>query len=103
MVVRGEVPPAVRRNMELWVGCIAGALEENEYRGLLKAAGFSSIDIEATRVYRLEDAEAFLAGSGVESATMSSDIDGRFMSAFIRATKSAETKAKTCCGPDCCS
>ncbi|MEO7501377.1 MAG: arsenite methyltransferase [Gemmatimonadaceae bacterium] len=101
VVVRGEVPDEVKRNMELWVGCIAGALEENEYRGLLKAAGFSSIDIEPTRVYRLEDAEAFLAGSGVDSATMSSDIDGRFMSAFIRATKSVG--AKSCCGSDCCS
>jgi SAM-dependent methyltransferase len=101
VVVRGEVPDEVKRNMELWVGCIAGALEEDEYRRLLEAAGFTGIDIEPTRVYRLEDAEAFLAGSGVESATMSSDIDGRFMSAFIRATKSVETKS--CCGPDCCS
>jgi SAM-dependent methyltransferase len=101
VVVRGDVPDEVKRNMELWVGCIAGALEEDEYRRLLEAAGFTGIDIEPTRVYRLEDAEAFLAGSGVESATMSSDIDGRFMSAFIRATKSVETKS--CCGPDCCS
>ena len=101
VVVRGAVPAEVRRNMELWVGCIAGALEENEYRGLLKAAGFNSIDIEPTRVYRLEDAEAFLAGSGLDSGTVSSDIDGRFMSAFIRATKSAEEKK--CCGPKCCS
>ncbi len=101
VVVRGEVPDEVKRSMELWVGCIAGALEEDEYRSLLKAAGFSSIDIEPTRVYRLEDAEAFLAGSGVDAATMSSDIDGRFMSAFVRATKRVE--AKTCCGPDCCS
>ena len=101
VVVRGEVPDQVKRSMELWVGCIAGALEENEYRSLLKAAGFSSIDIEPTRVYRLEDAEAFLTGSGVDAAGMSSDIDGRFMSAFIRATKSVEPKS--CCGPDCCS
>jgi len=101
VVVRGEMPADIKRSMELWVGCIAGALEENEYRGLLKAAGFSSIDIEPTRVYRLEDAEAFLAGSGVDSGTMTSDIDGRFMSAFIRATKRVE--AKTCCGPECCS
>ena len=101
VVVRGEVPADIKRSMELWVGCIAGALEENEYRGLLNAAGFSSIDIEPTRVYRLEDAEAFLAGSGVDSGTMTSDIDGRFMSAFIRATKRVE--AKTCCGPECCS
>jgi len=106
VVVRGEVPDELKRNMELWVGCIAGALEENEYRRLLESAGFTSIDIEPTRVYRLEDAEAFLGGSGVESQTMSSDIDGRFMSAFIRATKSVQTKSaetKSCCGPDCCS
>src|SRR5688500_3512480 len=100
VVVRGEVPPDVRRSMELWVGCIAGALEEDEYRRFLNAAGFNSIDIEPTRVYRLDDAEAFLAGSGLDPATVSSDIDGRFMSAFIRATKPAEAKA--CCGSECC-
>jgi arsenite methyltransferase len=101
VVVRGEVPADVKRNMELWVGCIAGALEENEYRRFLTAAGFDSIDIEPTRVYRLDDAEAFLAGSGLDPATVSSDIDGRFMSAFIRATKPLEEKA--CCGSECCS
>ena len=114
VVVRGEVPAEVKRNMELWVGCVAGALEENEYRRLLGAAGFTAIDIEPTRVYRLEDAEAFLAGSGLDPVTISSAIDGRFMSAFIRGTKSAETKSapeavseeraeKACCGSDCCS
>jgi hypothetical protein len=87
--------------MELWVGCIAGALEETEYRRFLNAAGFNSIDIEPTRVYRLDDAEAFLTGSGLDRATVSSDIDGRFMSAFIRATKPAEARA--CCGSECCS
>jgi len=117
VVVRGEVPAEVKRNMELWVGCVAGALEESDYRRLLKEAGFSGIDIEPTRVYRLEDAEAFLAGSGLDPATVSSEIDGRFMSAFIRATKAHDTEAagattkaipaggaeKACCGSECCS
>jgi arsenite methyltransferase len=87
VVVRGETPPEVRRNMELWIGCVAGALEEQEYRGLLSAAGFEAIDIEPTRVYKVEDASAFLAGSGLDSASLASQIDGKFMSAFIRATK----------------
>src|SRR6266540_3567106 len=119
VVVRGEVPAEVKRNMELWVGCVAGALDENEYRRLLGAAGFTAIDIEPTRVYRLEEAEAFLVGSGLDPATVSSAIDGRFMSAFIRGTKSIAMKTvaalplheatpeptaeKACCGSDCCS
>jgi arsenite methyltransferase len=114
VVVRGEVPPEVKRNMELWVGCVAGALEEGEYHHLLEEAGFSGIDIEPTRVYRLQDAEAFLVGSGLDPATISSEIDGRFMSAFIRATKSNEAipvatvaipekDAGACCGSECCS
>jgi arsenite methyltransferase len=89
VVVRGEVPDEVKRNMELWVGCVAGALEESEYGRLLAAAGFMNVDIEPTRIYRLEDAAAFLAGSGLDAATLSSEIDGRFMSAFVRATKPA--------------
>jgi ubiquinone/menaquinone biosynthesis C-methylase UbiE len=100
VVVRGEVPVNVRRNMELWVGCVAGALEEKEYERILANAGFNSIDIEPTRIYRTEDAAAFLAGSGLDAETLSTEIDGRFMSAFIRAQKPQATK--TCCGPDCC-
>lgn len=110
VVVRGEVPDAVKRNMELWIGCVAGALEESEYSRLLTEAGFASVEIEPTRVYRLEDAEAFLAGSGLDTATLSSEIDGRFMSAFVRATKPAAAATRelqlapagSCCGPDCC-
>ena len=112
VVVRGEVPDDVKRNMELWVGCVAGALEESEYARLLGAAGFGDIDIEPTRIYRLEDAEAFLAGSGLDAATLSSEIDGRFMSAFVRGTKPhgvttssrelATAPESACCGPDCC-
>jgi SAM-dependent methyltransferase len=111
VVVRGETPDEVRRNMELWIGCVAGALEEMEYRDLLADAGFRRIDIEPTRIYKSEDAAAFLAGSGLDPATFASQIDGKFMSAFVRATKphraSAVSRpipqAKSCCGPECCS
>jgi len=108
VVVRGEVPAAVKRNMELWVGCVAGALEEKEYARLLERAGFEAIDIEPTRIYHLEDAAAFLAGSGLDTAIVSPDIDGRFISAFVRAKKPAESVAfdseveAACCGADCC-
>lgn len=103
VVVRGEVPDEVKRNMELWIGCVAGALEEKEYDRLLANAGFESIDIEPTRIYRSEDAAAFLDGSGIDSPTLASEIDGRFMSAFVRATRPADRAAAKCCGPDCCS
>ncbi len=89
VVVRGEVPAEVKRNMELWIGCVAGALEENEYRRLLAGAGFTAIDIEPTRVYHLNDAKAFLEGSGLDTAALSPEIEGRFMSAFVRAAKPA--------------
>jgi SAM-dependent methyltransferase len=109
VVVRGEVPAEVKRNMELWVGCVAGALEEKEYGRLLAEAGFASIDIEPTRIYRMEDASAFLAGSGLDSVTLSSEIDGRFMSAFVRATKpdapaslEPDIASESCCGSECC-
>jgi SAM-dependent methyltransferase len=103
VVVRGEAPPEVRRNMELWIGCVAGALEEMEYRDLLADAGFRRVDVEPTRVYKAEDAQAFLIGSGLDPATFAAEIDGKFMSAFIRATKPAPLKeAASCCGPSCC-
>jgi arsenite methyltransferase len=110
VVVRGETPPEVRRNMELWIGCVAGALEEMDYRDLLADAGFRRIDIEPTRVYKGEDAAAFLAGTGLDADTFSRQIDGKFMSAFVRATKprdnrvlgAAPQKEGACCGPDCC-
>ena len=86
VVVRGEIPPAVKRSMELWVGCVAGALEENEFKTLLADAGFKDIDIEPTRVYGGDDAAAFLEGAGLDSS-QASEIDGRFMSAFVRGTK----------------
>src|SRR5881394_3225532 len=111
VVVRGDAPAEVRRNMEMWIGCVAGALEEMEYRDLLADAGFRRVDIEPTRVYKAKDAETFLTGSGLDPATFASQIDGKFMSAFIRGTKPAGLKTvlalpkaeKSCCGPDCCS
>jgi arsenite methyltransferase len=111
VVVRGETPAEVRRNMELWIGCVAGALEEMEYRDLLADAGFRRVDIEPTRIYKAEDAAAFLTGSGLDAETFANQIEGKFMSAFVRAVKpktvlgsrpSAVGEPKACCGPDCC-
>jgi arsenite methyltransferase len=87
VVTRGAVPEQLRRDVLLWVGCIAGALEENEYRAKLKAAGFEGIGIEPTRVYQIEDARAFLSGKGVDVDAIAKDVDGKFMSAFVRAVK----------------
>ncbi len=90
VVVRGEVPSAVRRNIELWAGCIAGALEENEYRAKLIAAGFGDVTVEPTRVYRVDDAREFLATSGIDVEAAAAAVDGKFMSAFVRAVKPVE-------------
>ena len=87
VVVRGEVPQEIRRNVELWIGCVAGALEEREYRDKLATAGFESIGVEPTRVYRAEDARQFLADKGVDADAVAPQVDGKFMSAFVRATK----------------
>jgi SAM-dependent methyltransferase len=86
VVVRGAVPPAIRKSVELWIGCVAGALEEEDYRGKLARAGFEGVEIEPTRVYRAEDARAFLAGAGIDEAALA-QVDGKFMSAFVRARK----------------
>lgn len=87
VVVRGEIPPDVRRSMELWVGCVAGALTEEQYLGGLARAGFEEIGIEPTRIYELEDAKAFLAGSGLDTEVLARQVSGRVMGAFIRARK----------------
>src|SRR4029077_2829610 len=100
VVVRGEVPDNVRKSMELWVGCIAGALEENEYREKLARAGFESIEIETTRVYKAEEARDFLAAAGLDPETVGPQIDGKFISAFVRAVK--PVSAVACCGSGCC-
>ena len=106
VISRGEVPPMVRRNMELWIGCVAGALEEQEFLQLLRDSGFDNPTIEPTRVYTAEDAAAFLAGSGLDAATFASDIDGKFFSGFVRAVKPGQPEQnhadESCCGSDCC-
>jgi SAM-dependent methyltransferase len=100
VVVRGDVPQQVRRSMEMWVGCIAGALHDHEYLAKLTRAGFEGIDIEPTRVYSIEDARQFLAGEGIDVDAIAPQVENKFMSAFIRAVKPAP---KECCGPACCS
>ena len=120
VVVRGEVPADVRRSMELWVGCVAGALEEQEFRTLLAENGFTDIDIEPTRLYKGDDARVFLQDAGINVDANLAEIDGKFMAAFVRATKPAGEHAvvtpvtkrrpleqaspatDACCGPDCC-
>jgi ubiquinone/menaquinone biosynthesis C-methylase UbiE len=99
VVVRGQVPDAIRKSMELWVGCVAGALGDDEYVAKLAKAGFEGVSIEETRVYGLDDARAFLAGAGVDVDAVAREIDGTFISGFIRATKPG---AAPCCGQDCC-
>jgi len=104
VVVRGDVPDQVRRSMEMWVGCIAGALHDREYIGKLAKAGFDGIDIEPTRVYSIEDARQFLTGEGIDVDAIAPQVENKFMSAFIRAFKpNLETSSKECCGPACCS
>ena len=101
VVVRGDdVPEAVRRSMELWVGCVAGALEENSYREKLIRAGFDNVDVEPTRIYQADDARQFLDEAGLSDESVLAQIDGRFMSAFVRAQK--PLAAKTCCASTCC-
>jgi len=87
VVVRGEVPAVIRRSVELWIGCVAGALEEGEYRAKLGKAGFEAVDIEPTRIYRTEDAREFLDREGIDAAAIAPSVDGKFMSAFVRARK----------------
>jgi arsenite methyltransferase len=98
VVTRGAVPEEVRNSMLLWVGCIAGALQDDEYRAKLTGAGFTAIEIEPTRVYEIEDARAFLSGEGIDVDAMAPQVEGKFMSAFIRAMK-----PNACCAPGCCS
>jgi SAM-dependent methyltransferase len=105
VVTRGDVPEQLRRDVLLWAGCIAGALEENDYRMRLAAAGFEAIGIEPTRVYNIEDAREFLSGKGVEVDAIAPVVDGKFMSAFVRAKKpgvAPDAKTAACCGPTCC-
>jgi arsenite methyltransferase len=100
VVTRGEMLPEIRKSVLLWVGCIAGALQETEYRNKLAAAGFGDVDVEPTRVYKMEDAREFLSGQGLDVDALAPQVDGKFLSAFIRAVKPAS--AKPCCHPSCC-
>jgi arsenite methyltransferase len=102
VVTRGEMLPEIRKSVLLWVGCISGALEENEYRQKLEHAGFADVEIEPTRIYRVEDAREFLAGQGFDVDALAPQVDGKFLSAFIRAVKPA-AGSEPCCGPTCCS
>lgn len=100
VVTRGEMPPEIRQSVLAWVGCIAGALEENDYRSKLASAGFEKIEVEPTRIYRAEDAREFLAGQGIDVNVIAPQVDGKFLSAFIRAAKPEAKQAR--CGPTCC-
>src|SRR5450631_2581219 len=115
VVVRGEVPAALRRNMELWVGCVAGALSDDDYLSKLAAAGFEAAEIEVTRVYTVEDAQEFLAGQCADLQQLASQVDGKFVSGFIRAVKPGANRnaapapatavraseGSSCCAPKC--
>ena len=102
VVTHGEIVPEVRRSMLLWVGCVAGALEDIAYRTKLEAAGFEQIEIEPTRVYRAEDAREILSAEGIDVEKLAPQVDGKFMSAFVRAVKPANAAKDPCCGPTCC-
>ena len=101
VVTRGAMLPEIRQSVLLWVGCIAGALEETDFRNKLAAAGFENVEIEPTRIYQVEDAREFLSGQGLDVDAIAPQIDGKFLAAFIRATKPV-LKAASCCGPTCC-
>lgn len=101
VVTKGEILPEIRKSVLLWVGCVAGALDEAEYRAKLSAAGFEQVDVEPTRIYRAADAKEFLATEGIDADTIAPQVDGKFMSAFVRAVKPSQAN-DSCCGPTCC-
>jgi SAM-dependent methyltransferase len=98
VVTRGAMRPEIRQSVLLWVGCVAGALTEDDYRAKLATAGFGQIDIEPTRIYRVDDAREFLTAAGINADAIAPEVDGKFLSAFIRAVKPQQS----CCGPTCC-
>lgn len=97
VVTRGSIPDSVRQDVLLWVGCIAGALDEGDYRRKLAAAGFEGVTVDATRIYKVDDAREFLAGKGVDVDALAPQMEGKFLSAFIRATKPGRSAAAPCC------
>jgi len=99
VVTRGEINDEIRKSVLLWVGCVAGALDENQYQAKLMAAGFGEVAIDPTRIYRVDDACEFLSAAGVDVDVIAPQVDGKIMSAFVRAVKPV---AKSCCGPTCC-
>jgi SAM-dependent methyltransferase len=103
VVVRGEIPAEIRKNVELWIGCVAGALEEGDYRAKLVAAGFANVDLEPPRVYRAEEARGFLQGSGIDVDAIADQVDGKFASMFVRATKPAAATVEVYDPAMCCS
>jgi SAM-dependent methyltransferase len=100
VVTRGEILPEIRQSVLLWVGCVAGAMEESEYRSKLASAGFEQIELEPTRIYRVEDAREFLSGENIDVDAIAPQVDGTIMSAFVRAVKPQRQQA--CCAPTCC-
>jgi SAM-dependent methyltransferase len=105
VVVRGPVPADIRRSVELWAGCVAGALDESNYLAKLASTGFADVEIEPTRVYTIDDARQFLTAQGVDVDAIAPQIDGKFASAFIRARKPAVQRvgsSASCCAPTCC-
>lgn len=100
IVVRGSLPPDIRHSMELWAGCVAGALEQSAYLTKLKQAGFAEVSIQPTRIYSAADAREFLSGAGLDVETVAQEVDGKFASGFIRAVK--PKKEQSCCSPTCC-
>jgi arsenite methyltransferase len=106
VVVRGELPAQIRRSMEQWVGCVAGALSETDYRAKLATAGFDSVDVDVTREYSFDDARTFLRSEGLDADRLAREVDGRVVSAFVRASKPAKAAGSSadqpCCGPTCC-
>lgn len=102
VVTRGEINPEIRNSLLLWVGCVAGSLDETDYRQKLEFAGFKQVDIEPTRIYRAADAREFLATAGIDADAIVLQVDGKIMSAFIRAVKPVGQPRTTCCAPDCC-
>lgn len=102
VVTRGEILPEIRKSVLLWVGCMAGALDEAEYRNKLSAAGFQEVDVEPTRIYRAADARDYLAEAGIDAEAIAPQVDGKFISAFVRAVKPTSQSKEPCCASTCC-